>query len=288
MKKLLIVVLALLMTVGMLASEPVEPGMVEIPHSWSGGASFTTEAFYTSGEWEITLRAQCFEGIGFVRVTAFDQDGEEVGEVTVIGEGVESAVLNTEPGGYYLEIHVSHFHIYQWEVVVEPVEAESTAEESQVSDVTRSETEVATAAAPLSGVVEIEMRTENGELFFDPVGVWVEPGTTIRFVLVSGVHDSQAYHPDNATELMRIPEGAEPWDSAILTEPGAAFEVTLTAEGVYDYFCAPHERLGMVGRIIVGDPEAAPTEPLEEIPFEKAREALPSVEEIMEQGVVNW
>jgi hypothetical protein len=26
----------------------------------------------------------------------------------------------------------------------------------------------------------------------------------------------------------------------------------LTAEGVYDYFCMPHERAGIVGRLIVG------------------------------------
>ena len=32
----------------------------------------------------------------------------------------------------------------------------------------------------------------------------------------------------------------------------------LTVEGVYDYFCAPHEMAGMVGRIIVGRPGAQP------------------------------
>jgi hypothetical protein len=32
---------------------------------------------------------------------------------------------------------------------------------------------------------------------------------------------------------------------------GAAFDVTLTVPGVYDYFCLPHEAAGMVGRIVV-------------------------------------
>ena len=32
--------------------------------------------------------------------------------------------------------------------------------------------------------------------------------------------------------------------------------MTLTAEGIYDYFCVPHEHAGMVGRIIVGNPDA--------------------------------
>ena len=31
-------------------------------------------------------------------------------------------------------------------------------------------------------------------------------------------------------------------------------EVTLTAEGVYDYFCASHEHAGIVGRLIVVQP----------------------------------
>lgn len=148
---------------------------------------------------------------------------------------------------------------------------------------------VSHAAAQLSGVVEIEMRTEGGRAFFEPVGVWVEPGTTIRFVRTGGVHDTRSYSPDNATGLMRIPEGAEPWDSGMLgglLHPGSEFDVTLTVEGVYDYFCSPHEALGMVGRIVVGDADAAPAEPTDEIEHEAARAALPAVEEIVRSVVV--
>ena len=137
-------------------------------------------------------------------------------------------------------------------------------------------------------VVEIEMHSVRGEHYFDPVGIWVEPGTTIRFVLKGGVHDSQAYHPDNSTELMRFPAAEKPWNSGLLTETGDSFEVTLTEEGVYDYFCAPHEAVGMVGRIVVGDPDAAPAPPLDELPHELAQNVLPSVEDIVEQGVVDW
>ena len=36
------------------------------------------------------------------------------------------------------------------------------------------------------------------------------------------------------------------------------FDVTLTAPGVYDYFCTPHEAAGMVGRIVVGKLPPAP------------------------------
>jgi plastocyanin len=137
------------------------------------------------------------------------------------------------------------------------------------------------------GVVEIRMVSENGEFYFDPIGLRVDPGTTVRFILENDVHNSVAYHPDNDRPL-RIPEGAEPWASPIFTEPGASFEVTLTEEGVYDYFCLPHEMMGMVGRIVVGDGQAALAQELEELDNPAILEDLPSIEQIVEQGVVHY
>lgn len=128
-------------------------------------------------------------------------------------------------------------------------------------------------------VVEIRMVTDGSDFYFDPVGLRVEPGTTVRFVNESGQHTATAYCEDNGKER-RIPEGAECWDSGMLVEEGASFEVTLSEEGVYDYFCLPHEALGMVGRIIVGSPEAfPPRDPANLAPA--VQQALPSVEEIV-------
>ncbi len=63
--------------------------------------------------------------------------------------------------------------------------------------------------------------------------------------------------------------------------------MTLETEGVYDYYCIPHEMLGMVGRIVVGEPHGGPgTTPPESLP-PAARESLPSTELILEQEVVN-
>ncbi len=131
------------------------------------------------------------------------------------------------------------------------------------------------------------MVTEGNEFYFDPIGVQVEPGTTVRFINESGQHSSTAYSEEN-DKPQRIPEGAESWDSGILTEEGATFEVTLTEEGVYDYYCIPHETLGMVGRIVVGDGEAAMEQEQEELENMDLLEDLPSVEQIVEEGVVNY
>ncbi|RXK51135.1 plastocyanin/azurin family copper-binding protein [Halorientalis pallida] len=36
---------------------------------------------------------------------------------------------------------------------------------------------------------------------------------------------------------------------------GSTQEVTLDTPGVYDYYCIPHESSGMIGSVIVGQPE---------------------------------
>jgi plastocyanin len=102
----------------------------------------------------------------------------------------------------------------------------------------------------------IEMRSDalGSRVWFDPIGLYVTPGTTVRWVVRENVHTTTAYHPRNDRHPLRIPERAAPWDSGFLVNPGDHFDVTLGVPGVYDYYCMPHEAAGMVGRIVVGDP----------------------------------
>jgi plastocyanin len=95
--------------------------------------------------------------------------------------------------------------------------------------------------------------TSGGDQIFDPEVVWLEPGGTVTFVLESGTHSATAYAEAN-DKPSRIPDGAEAFDSGILTEQGAEFQHTFETEGVYDYFCLPHEALGMIGTVVVGSP----------------------------------
>ena len=150
-------------------------------------------------------------------------------------------------------------------------------------------------------VVEIRMRSSDGgaHVGFDPVGLLVDPGTTVRWIVEADVHTTTAYHPANDAHALRIPEAAEPWNSGYLVNPGDSFEVRLSVEGVYDYFCAPHELAGMVGRIIVGrptgpgslpfdyfegDPAAAGWQPVPPA----ARLVFPNLEEIMQKRLISW
>ncbi|MGH7307884.1 MAG: plastocyanin/azurin family copper-binding protein [Candidatus Rokuibacteriota bacterium] len=150
-----------------------------------------------------------------------------------------------------------------------------------------------------TGAVEIQMRASarGEEVWFDPIGLWVAPRQTVRWVLQHGVHTTTAYHPKNDHHSLRIPEGAEPWDSGFLMTSGAHFDVTFTVEGVYDYYCMPHEVAGMVGRVVVGQPSGPGALPFDyfknrpgttawkSVP-EAAQKAFPSVEQIMKTRVV--
>jgi len=98
----------------------------------------------------------------------------------------------------------------------------------------------------------IMMESDEVKNYFEPDRLAIEPGDTVRWILESGLHSTTAYHPDNVDKPLRIPENALSWDSGHLSEKDTVFEHTFSQEGVYDYYCMPHEALGMVGVIVVG------------------------------------
>ena len=135
----------------------------------------------------------------------------------------------------------------------------------------------------------VGLRTSGGNFRFDPVGLRIEPGTSVIWLNMGDFHTATAFHPDNGHLLsgevpLRIPERAEPWHSGMLgLTDGTQFQHTFTEEGVYDYFCQPHYGFGMVGRIIVGAARGGPVpvaHALSELP-EVAQSTMPTVEAIM-------
>ena len=141
------------------------------------------------------------------------------------------------------------------------------------------------AAAPAE--IRMQGNADGSHVWFDPIGIWIAPGRTVRWTNLDpgNSHTATAYHPRNAGHPLRIPAGAEPWDTDYLL-PDESYAVALAVEGVYDYFCAPHEAAGMVGRIVVGRPGGPGARPPgEDVPL-AARAAFPSVERIMAEGVV--
>lgn len=109
-----------------------------------------------------------------------------------------------------------------------------------------------------------------GNTYYDPIGLYVDPGTTVRFEVVAGTHTVTAYED-------RIPAGASPFDSETLS--GGTFEHTFEEPGTYDYFCRPHAAT-QVGRIVVGEPGG----PAAQSPIPDA--AVPDSDRIVEAGSI--
>ncbi|HKJ57620.1 MAG TPA: plastocyanin/azurin family copper-binding protein [Halobacteriales archaeon] len=80
--------------------------------------------------------------------------------------------------------------------------------------------------------------------------LYVTPGTTVNFVWVTSTHnivvDSQ---PEGANW-----QGHEPIENA-----GFEYSHTFETTGTYEFHCAPHLDLGMVGTIIVNEQGAPPS-----------------------------
>lgn len=156
----------------------------------------------------------------------------------------------------------------------------------------------ASAAAAHTFDVRAVMSKDGAQVYFDPIGLHIQPGDTVRWVQVNGYHSVTAYDPRNGNHELRIPERAQPWDSGILLgeypAKGSTFEHTFALPGVYDYFCQPHEAAGMVGRIVVGAPGDGPgTRPFGYAPDkhwkpvpEVAQKAFPAIQLILEKGAV--
>lgn len=112
-----------------------------------------------------------------------------------------------------------------------------------------------------------------GNNYFDPIGLHVDHGTTVRFEIAAGAHSATAYEN-------RIPSDASAFDSGVISSGG--FEYTFEEPGTYDYYCIPHKSVGMVGRVVVGSPGG----PAEESPISDGD--VPESDAIVEQGAIAY
>jgi plastocyanin len=111
----------------------------------------------------------------------------------------------------------------------------------------------ATAAAqpnPQSQVPTIDMT--DAPYRYAPATLTVPRGTTVTWTTIGSdphtVTDnpSKAVNPADAS----LPTGVQPWESGLVAS-GQSYSQTFTVPGTYNYFCIPHESLGMVATITV-------------------------------------
>jgi plastocyanin len=135
----------------------------------------------------------------------------------------------------------------------------------------------------------VGMYTESGAYYFDPIGLHVKPGDTVKWVLKSGGHSSTSYTKNNPNYNgpRLIPKDAKPWDSGVLSESGASFSYTFEVKGTYNYYCIPHKSLGMVGRIVCGKP-GGPGEKKSIPSSDKPEGAMPPSDIIVRKGKLEF
>lgn len=92
--------------------------------------------------------------------------------------------------------------------------------------------------------VEILVGTGDQGLYFDPPAVQVDPGTTVIWEWTGEGGEHNVVEEDGVFESERT------------AEAGHTFEHTFEEENegeVFRYICTPHEALGMLGAVAVGD-----------------------------------
>ena len=93
---------------------------------------------------------------------------------------------------------------------------------------------------------------EGGRMIFEPAGLSVAAGDTVRFLATDKGHNAE-------TVKGMIPQGADAFKGKINEE----IEITLTEAGLYGVKCKPHYAMGMVMIIAVGNETMAPDSFLE-------------------------
>ena len=114
-----------------------------------------------------------------------------------------------------------------------------------------------TPSTPAVSAVVVDVRmTGNGRnaAAFEPAALTIAPGTTVRFINVSGGPHNVVFWKDSipagSMEVLNGAIVARQGDlaSPYVVQPNAAIEITFPAtlpQGVYKGFCAPHLIMGM-------------------------------------------
>ena len=91
-------------------------------------------------------------------------------------------------------------------------------------------------------VVQVGASGNGADYAFAPAGLWVDPGTTVRW----------RWTGNGGSHNVHAQRGAD-FESETTMEAGHTFEHTFESGGITTYQCDPHAQIGMKGAIAVGD-----------------------------------
>jgi plastocyanin len=106
-------------------------------------------------------------------------------------------------------------------------------------------------------VIEVQMRDDGGRFYFSPENIEVRRGDKIRFIQEGAMPHKVEFVRNTAPAKAEL---GDLWVGPYLSGRGEVYEVEIDGrfvDGSYDYICAPHAALGMVGKIEVKGGKAA-------------------------------
>lgn len=122
---------------------------------------------------------------------------------------------------------------------------------------------VAPAAAQPAGatgqVHQVRMELRDGTYRYDPATLAIKVGDTVRWLNVNGFPHNVSFYQDQvpagAADFLRtaMPNQLSPLNGPLLTDSLATYQITFAGapSGTYNYYCLPHEALGMKARLTI-------------------------------------
>jgi len=92
-----------------------------------------------------------------------------------------------------------------------------------------------------TATVEVGVEANGGAFGFGPAAIHVDNGATVQWEWTGegGGHNV-------------VSDGDGPLDSDTYSESGVNYEQTFEEDGIYNYYCSPHQGQGMLGSVVVG------------------------------------
>ncbi len=122
-------------------------------------------------------------------------------------------------------------------------------------------TEARPAETATTGTVhEVRMLlTPGGDYVYDPVELTIKTGDTVRWLNISGPPHNVAFYadkiPSGAREVLNaaMPNRMGDLSGPLMMQLNEVYTISFAnaPPGVYEYFCTPHEMLGMIAKLTI-------------------------------------
>lgn len=123
---------------------------------------------------------------------------------------------------------------------------ETTTEAITETERTESTTQNTTDTTTETGSAETVTVGPDGEYSFDPAELTIRSGTTVRWEWASDNHNIVISEQPDGSNWQGTPGG-----SSDTYDEGYSYEHTFTTSGTFEYYCQPHQSVGMTGTLMV-------------------------------------